>query len=274
MGVFLPSLGWWGGEVELGWRLVFLALLPWFALVCRVVLCYVLLCCAVPFRTVLCCALLSCGVPCRVPSCCALLCCGRLFFAVLRRAALCCAVPCCGVMWGAVLQCGVVFCVVSCCAVLCRALLCSGSAVPLNQRGVVLALVRLVALLCGSLAPVMRPVGGWWAWLGVEWLAGSVLRGSERAVRSGGSAGCPWCCPPLVPCPLWVPVPRGAPESVGWGAVACSALLVPLPSVLLASVSSPDDGAAAACPFPPVPVPLCPCGGPCGGKWPGWSPGG
>ena len=75
-------------------------------------------------------------------------------------------------------------------------------------------------------------------------------------------------------CPLWVPASRDVPGSAGWGGVVSSALLVPLPSCLPAFVSSAVLDVAAASPYPPVSVPLCPCGGPCSGRWPASSPGG
>ena len=186
---------------------MFLALVRWCALVCRVVLCCVLLRGAAPFHAVLCCALLRYAVPWRVVWCCAFPCCCRLCFAMLRRAASCCAVQYCGGVWCAVLGCGVLFCFVSCCAVLCCAVLCGLSVVPLVPRGVVPSRVRLVAFLCGSRAQVMWPTGCWWAWFGVEWLAGSVLQGvwACRPVRwvRWVSVGLPSLCPlpSAAPCP-------------------------------------------------------------------------
>ena len=72
----------------------------------------------------------------------------------------------------------------------------------------VLALVRLVALLCVSRAPVVWSAGGSWALFGLEWLAGSVLQGNLnncRPVRRVGwvSVGLPSLgpMPSVGPCP-------------------------------------------------------------------------
>ena len=197
-------------------------------------LCCAVLCCAVPR-----CSALRCGAPClfvlcRAVSCRVVSCHGVAGCAVLCRAALCRSVLCRVVVCLVALRCKAVRCTAvcraaSCCAVLCSAVVCGGSIVPLVRRGVATALVRLVALLCGTRAEVMWLAGGRGAWLGVVRLvffcvAGVwVCRSAWRVRRV--SAGLPslGACA-LVRCPLGVPVPRGVPGSVGWGCVVPSAL--------------------------------------------------
>ena len=123
---------------------------------CRAMPRYAVLCRAVAWRAVLCCA-----VACGAMLCCALLRCAVLRCVVLRCVVLCCAVPCCAV---------------PCCVVLCR-----GSLVPPGAAwgGGGEGQTGGFAVCGGSVrARDIMLVGGWWAWFGVVWFAGSVLRGA------------------------------------------------------------------------------------------------
>ena len=238
---------------------------------CHGVLCCALLCCAALFCAVLRCALLCCAVPCHVVPWCVLPLHRGLRRALPRRAVLCCAVLCCGVPGCVALHGGALCCGVLCCFVLCRALLCRGVwwvHHTSGPAGVASALVRLLALLWGMRAQVMWLAGGQGAWLGVQRLVESVVRGSGCAVRPGGSGGCPRGCPPLGPVPwsrvLWGSLSLGVCR-VMWGGVVWSprqcwipSRPVPLPPCRPPSLVSPP------CPIPPKPpVPLRLCGGPC-----------
>ena len=103
--------------------------------------------------------------------------------------------------------------------------------------------------------------GGGGARLGVVWLSGCMLQGSEWAVRLGGLGGCLQGCPPWGPVPwtrvLWGSLPLGV-CLVLWGGVSWPPWVcrvpsgpVPLPLYRLPSLVSRPY------PFPPlVPVPL------------------
>ena len=242
---------------------MFRALVSWCALVCRVVLCCVLLCRAARFRAVLCCALLRCavrGMSCGVVPCCA----------VASSVLPCCAAPGRAVLysvarWCAVLYWGVVCCVTLCSVVPCFAVPCS--AVGESNRWFGVGWCRrwsdwwhcCVGRGLGSCRRLVAR-GRSLAWSG---LLAECSGGSGRAVRSDGTGWCPWGCPPLIPCPLWVPVSRGVPGSVWWGTVASSASLAPCLRVV------PRLWCRGDVSFSLVRVPLCECCGPCGGKWPG-----
>ena len=252
------------------------------------VLCCAVLCCAVPRCSALCCAPPCSAVPCRAVSCRVVPCRGVVGRALLCPSAPCRAVLCrvagCRAALRCTVVCSAVVCsAVSCGAVLCCALLCGGSIVPLAQLGAASVPVRLVALLCGSRAQVKWLAGGRWALFGVVRLAGSVLRGVwvSRPVWwvrrvSVGLPSLGACA--LVPCPLGVPVPRGASGSAGWGCVVLSALLVPLPAH---GMAAPAIGRSTPLPrlqqgaTPPIPrtvsaSPPCPRqGGPRGPPPPG-----
>ena len=216
------------------------------------VLCLAVERCAAPRCAALTPALPCRAVPCSVVASVAAPCCD-----VLRLAVPCHAVPCVpcfarsrgaeargAALWCAVLRCAVLYCVVSCCPVPCCAV---GQSHPLVRCGVVAALVRLAALLCGwrGCCAGSGYVAGWWL-VGMDW---------RCAVRWVGAAGA-WVCGPVqwvgrvsggVALPLVlrpghvpsvVPVPRGVPGSSGWGGVASSAWLVPLLSCFPAFVLS------------------------------------
>ena len=121
--------------------------------------------------------------------------------------------------------------------------------------------------------------GGRWVRFGVVRLAGSVLRRSGCAVRSGGSHGCPLGCPPLWPVPwshvlcesLSLGVCRVLSGGVAWSPRVCRVLSHPVPL----PPCRPSTLVSRLCPLPPpVSVPLRLCGAPCSGRWPGSSPGG
>ena len=221
--------------------------------------CCAALCCGAPCSDVPCHAVLCRGVSRRGAACFAVLCRTVLCRAVLCRALLCCVVVCHVAVSCSVVPCAAVCRAASCCAIICCAVLCSGSIVPPVGRGVVSALVGLVALLCGTRADVMWLADGRGAWLGVVRLAGSVLWGSGCAVHPGGSVGCPQGCPPLGPvpwsCVLWGPLSLGVCW-VLWGGVGWSLCLL----------VAPRPWCCSGLPFPPAPVPLHPCGGHCCGQ--------
>ena len=257
-----------------------LGALTCFGVPCCAVVCSAVLCCTVPRRAVLCPAL-----PCRAVLCRAVLC-----LAVLWRAAFCCAVPrravpcfavslrlvpCCGVLCCAVRDCAVLCCIVLCCAVLCCAVLCGWSVAPHGpawggqgngQTGCLAVWVAGAPCglgLCGRLVAGGRGL----TWCG---LRGQCYRGlgvPSGPMRREGVRGVALPFGPMpwsggVPCPLAVPVPRGAPGSAGWGGVGSSAWLVLLPwavTCLPASVTSPVLGVVALSPF--LPRRPCPCVG-------------
>ena len=213
-----------------------------------------------PYCLVLCFAVLRHAVLRRAAVCPALLCralpcCAVVRLAVARGVAPCCAAPrcvllCCVALWGALLRCAARRCAVLCCAVVCR-----WSIVPPVRLGVASALVRLVALLCGTGAQVVSLAGGRgtsfgvmqlrWVCVAVVWVCCSVWWVTRL---SAGLPSLGTCA--LVPCPLRLPVPRGVPGSVGWGGVVPWAVSGPLQSCPSASVPAPVLGVRAASPSP------------------------
>ena len=86
------------------------------AVFCYVLVCLVVLFCAMSCHIVLCLLCPSCRVTLR----CVVKCCPELCCVVLCCAVLCCVVLCCAVLCCVVQCCAVLCCVVSCCVVLCR----------------------------------------------------------------------------------------------------------------------------------------------------------
>ena len=164
-----------GGLLWLNPRLSFLALVLWCAVVRCAASCRVSPCCVLLVSAVLWCALLGrvvlryvvlwCAALCRFASPRAVVCCALVFLVVVR-----CTVECCGAVCRAA----------SCCAVTGR----WRSVWPVSW-----CRVRVGVWLAG----------GWGLWIGVGWLGASVLWGSGRAARAGGSGRCPLGCPPWGP---------------------------------------------------------------------------
>ena len=199
-----------GGLVGLDPRLMSLALVLWCAVVHRAVSCLVSPCCVLLARAVFRCAVLCPAVLRRVVPWCAALC------RVAPRRAVVCRVFCCLV---------VVRCTVVPCGAVCRAASCC----PVPGRWWV---VRPMPW-CGVRVGVLL-AGGWGVHVGVEWLAGPVLRGFVCAARASGSGGCLRGCAPwrLV---LWsrafwgfLPLAPGAVAAPSSSSGACEeALAVP-----------------------------------------------